>query len=149
MIILAHTVTGCIIGQQIENPFLGSLASFSSHFLLDKWPHWNFEPKNLSARELAKLIPDAICSILIYIAFLAIFPERIISITLAVFFSLLPDMLTAAKFFAKGRRIFKKLYFFHGLMQHEFHGRFATSLGLLSQALYIGLLLILYNHLLT
>ena len=66
MILLAHTITGAIIGEKISNPFLVSLIALISHFILDRIPHWNYEvPKKFNAQFVLNILPDIIPSVII------------------------------------------------------------------------------------
>lgn len=43
MILTPHILTGALIGVKLENPILGSLFAFLSHYLLDAIPHWEYK----------------------------------------------------------------------------------------------------------
>jgi len=140
MLLLSHAVTGAVIGQKIGNPFLISILALASHFILDWIPHWSYNvPKNLYPREIIKILPDLITSIIVYLIFIFSFPQQWLLITLGVTFAILPDLLIITHHIPGLKNIFKKFNSLHGKIQvHD-----EKILGLLTQAIYIGLLIII------
>lgn len=60
MILTPHILTGALIGMKLENPILGSLFAFLSHYLLDAIPHWEYnfikEPQKYNNNQNIALI---------------------------------------------------------------------------------------------
>jgi hypothetical protein len=139
MLLLSHVITGAVIGQKVHNPYLVSSLALASHFVLDWVPHWSYDvPNKFDVREFVKITPDALMSIIVYIVFLFSYPEQWLVITLGVGFAILPDFLTLTHYIPGLKVIFKKFNAWHGKIQvHD-----EKWLGLLTQAVYIGMLLI-------
>jgi len=140
MLLLVHTVTGAIIGEKISNPWLVSFLAFGSHFILDWIPHWSYDiPKRLDPREFLRIMPDVITTACIFIIFLFVYPEMWLTIVLGVFFACLPDALTLANYLPGLRRVFQRFNNWHGRLQvHD-----ERILGLLSQVIYVSLLMVI------
>lgn len=140
MLLLSHTITGAIIGQKIGDPWLVSFVALASHFILDWIPHWSYDiPRKFDPWQFLQIVPDIVPSILVYIAFLFAYPELWLTITLGVTFAILPDFMTLTSYVPGLRDLFKKLNEWHGRIQvHD-----EPTLGLITQAVYIGLLIII------
>jgi hypothetical protein len=144
MLLLAHTITGAVIGQKIGNPWLISALALGSHFLLDWIPHWSYDvPEKMDAREFIKIVPDVLPSILIYLVFLYSFPQQWFNITLGVGLAILPDFLTLTRYFPFLSKLFRRFQTFHNHIQvHDY-----KVLGIATQVIYIGLLIIILKSL--
>lgn len=42
MILATHAIVGAAVGRVLSNPWAAFLAGFSSHFILDAIPHWQY-----------------------------------------------------------------------------------------------------------
>src|SRR3990167_4229064 len=136
MLLLAHVATGAVISQSISNPLLVSLVAFGSHCVLDSLPHWNYEvPKKITWREFAKIAPDILPSIIIYTAFIALYPEKWSLITLGVGFAILPDFLFLSSLIPPFAKFFKLFNDFHGKIQSHADSH-EIFLGIASQIIY-------------
>lgn len=140
MLLLAHTLTGAVIGTKISNPYLVIILSFFSHIILDIIPHSNLPfPKKADPIQILKTMPDVIPSLGIYFLFLFYFPGHWLNITLGVTFAILIDFLTLFSLMPKLNGIMSKFYHFHEIIQ----GETKLFLGLLTQSIYILTLLLI------
>ncbi len=136
-----HVAVGALIAAKIPNPFIAIPLAFASHFILDKVPHWN-PHLNKEMREngyptkksTTIVVADAAIAlgIGIFFAFRAA-PDYSHSLTilLACFASVLPDVIEAPYFFLKTKgKIVTKWISLHRTLQND-----ATPFwGLLTQA---------------
>lgn len=145
MLLLSHTITGAVIGQKINDPTIIILLAFTSHFILDRIPHWNYNvPDKFDLWEFSKTLPDIITSILVYLVFLFAYPDQWLNISLGVCFAILPDFLTLTQYIPGLKILFKSLNKFHLKIQGHINKRYKTFWGLLSQIIYITLLIIIF-----
>jgi hypothetical protein len=140
MLLLAHTITGAVIGEKIGNPWLGMILALGSHFILDWIPHWSYDvPAKFDPREFIKILPDVIPSCLIYILFIFSYPEHWLTITIAVTAAIIPDFLTLTHYIPGLNKIFSTFVAWHGRLQvHD-----DKIIGLTSQVVYIGMLIVI------
>jgi len=111
MIELPHTVVGATIAIKIGNPALALPLSFLSHFLVDLLPHWNphiFKEKQkfgkISTSSKTIIVTDSLLSLIIgSLISLRAYPDwgGILTILMACFLAILPDLIEAPYFFAK------------------------------------------------
>jgi hypothetical protein len=110
MLLFTHTAMGILLAGAIQNPYIAAVSALTSHYLLDIIPH---EPegeifyiapdkrqrdpeinKKLKRRSIISIFDLLISSVLIYLFFLFFGFNNFFSVSLIVFFSLLPDILT-------------------------------------------------------
>lgn len=92
-----HTLAGCIIATTIPAP-AAPIVAFASHFVLDAMPHMGNHPAFTSEPKLSKplkilIVFDGLASAAIYILWAFVRPELVFISLVAVFFSLLPDLM--------------------------------------------------------
>jgi hypothetical protein len=106
-----HVVVGAAIASKIINPALALPLAFGSHFLLETIPHWNphlntelTKYGKLTTQTRIIITADVVASLAIgsYIAYRAL-PNAALAITilLASFAAILPDLVEAPYFFCK------------------------------------------------
>ena len=138
MVLLAHTLTGAVIGVKIKSSIIVIILSFVSHFILDRIPHKNLPiPKKPEPFHLIRALPDVLPSIAIYFAFLYFHPEHWINITLGVAFAILVDFISLFRLIPKLNGLLKWLYDLHDKVQ----GKAALLTGIFIQITYIAFLL--------
>lgn len=134
MVLLAHALTGAIIGTKISNPFFVATLCFISHIILDSIPHVNLPiPRKADPLQILKTLPDVIPSIGVYFLFLVSFPEHWISITIGVTFAILIDLISLFKLVPGINNHLAKFYEFHDRIQRKER----LFLGLIVQVIYI------------
>ena len=145
MLLLAHVVTGAVIGETIKNPILVSLFAFVSHFILDAVPHWNYNvPKKFNWWDYFKVTPDLFAASTAYLAFLFSLPNSWLPISLGVFFAALPDFMTLAKYSRTINILLLRLYFFHDWVQNHSDRPDRVIRGLLYQLWLIIVVLYIF-----
>lgn len=108
-----HVAVGAAIAVKVGNPFLAIPLAFASHFILEKVPHWNphlnTETKKYGHPSLKSTIITAVDSTTAlvlgsYFAFRTL-PDtgQAITVFLACFAAVLPDVLEAPYFFLNFR----------------------------------------------
>jgi hypothetical protein len=113
-----HVAIGAAIATKIPNPFIAIPLAFLSHFVMEKVPHWNphlvTETKKYGAptkKSVIVIIIDVTLALGLgsYIAF-QVYPDinHIVTIYLASFASVLPDLVEAPYFFLHWRNKFLK-----------------------------------------
>lgn len=140
MVLLAHTLTGAIIGIKIKSPLIVIILSFISHFILDRLPHTNLPiPKKIDPVQFLKTLPDVLPSISLYLVFLYIYPNHWINITLGVAFAILVDIMSLLKLLPKIDKYLKWIDNIHDKIQSK-----ASFIpGLFVQVIYLTFLLVI------
>lgn len=97
MILLPHLLLGAAIGQNISNPYIAIILAFLSHYILDTFPHAEYDfgirdkkylwQKMLSALRVATDLTGGILLILL-------FSKNQPIIYICAFFAILPDGFT-------------------------------------------------------
>lgn len=141
MVLLAHTLTGAIIGIKISNPFFVATLCFISHIILDSIPHVNLPiPRKADPLQILKTLPDVLPSIGLYFVFLYVFPQHWVNITIGVAFAIILDFLSLFELIPKFDKWLSKLYRFHERIQNKER----LIEGSLFQIIYILLLLYIF-----
>ncbi len=112
-----HTITGTLLGLNIENPLILAPIAFGSHFILDSLPHFGhpgLDFYKLNGRIVAAI--DSAVSLATYITVISIWPEHFFPITLGVFAATLPDLLYIPRYFWNIVP-FRRLMAFHHAIQ--------------------------------
>jgi hypothetical protein len=115
-----HVAVGAAIASKIPNPFIAIPLAFASHFLIDKLPHWNphivTETKKYgqpTSKSTAIIIADCTIGFILgsTIAYQAL-PDvnKAITIMLASFASILPDLIEFPYFYFKRRDKFYEVW---------------------------------------
>ncbi|XOU94898.1 MAG: hypothetical protein ACNFW9_02410 [Candidatus Kerfeldbacteria bacterium] len=144
MILLSHVVTGAVIGEKLNNPFLISAIGLASHYILDRVLHWNYKvPGSFSTWKFMRILPDIIPSILVYLFFIFSYPEKWFEISLGVAFAIMPDFATLFSYIPYIKKLYKPLHKLHKKIQSETTNVF---LGLTTQILYIAFLLLIFKY---
>lgn len=121
MILTTHTLTGAVIGKNIQNPFLVIVFSLTIHFILDSFRHGEYFDSRVATIKNTwwKIVLDlflGLSLIFIYIYFhfqsIYFYNSRIINILIGSFFSIFPDFLTVL-FWKFGGKILTKIKDFH------------------------------------
>jgi len=153
----AHAIVGAALATVIKDPLTLSLASLTSHFVMDCIPHWDFGTNWRSrAKTVTGLLAAADTIIGITLAYLLFWGKAPVSLlTIGILFSELPDWMEAPwfLFFAKGRdHITKKDEFWkrtcYGIykFQSRFHVKAQLPFGGITQILIIIFALYLSNR---
>jgi hypothetical protein len=113
-----HVAVGAAIAAKIPNPFIAIPLAFASHFIMEKVPHWNphlvTETKKYgmpTKKSMIIIAVDVVLALVLggYVAWRAL-PDtgHAITILLASFASVLPDLMESPYFFLKMRSKFIK-----------------------------------------
>jgi len=109
-----HVIVGAVIATKTANPFLALPLAFSSHFILEKIPHWN--PHIFKEKEKTGKISPKSIKIIIFDASLALFSGLFLSFRMlpnlthaltvffACFFAVLPDIIEIPFYFSKNKK---------------------------------------------
>ena len=97
MTLTTHVLTGAVIGTELNNPYAIAATSLAVHFLIDSIPHADYIHKKSTLKDSWKIILDLAVGLLLIGALFAIkstanLPVK--NILIAIFFSLLPDLIT-------------------------------------------------------
>jgi len=154
MILTPHILAGAVIGAKTQNLGLIIILGIISHFILDKFSHWeyinygirNFR-KNKSFKslffDLFKITIDGLVGLLI--VFLIVWQNHLLNnwsfILFGIFFSILPDILLGLMWILVSPTLSEKYMkfhhsFLHGPKDKEKEGKI-TFLGLITQILVI------------
>lgn len=120
MILFVHMLMGAAIGSLIKNPFLAIILAFLSHYILDLFPHIEYNIENIKKEVWKKAAPDfarvffdfLLGLILIYL----LAGHKILSdpiILTAAFFAVIPDGFTFLAYFLPKNRFLKFHNFLH------------------------------------
>ena len=155
MMATAHTLVAGAIASQIGDPVLAPSMAFTSHFLLDSIPHWDF---GADWRKRSKLTTGTFAIVDTIIGFGAaylIYGSKVnfFVLTVSLVFSVLPDWLEAPWyiFFADPKRIGPKphatvlekiCYNFYKLTNRA-HSKAPFPWGFISQLLTVSFFLLL------
>ncbi|PJE57722.1 MAG: hypothetical protein COU82_00430 [Candidatus Portnoybacteria bacterium CG10_big_fil_rev_8_21_14_0_10_38_18] len=131
MILIPHILVGAAIGAKTHNLGLIVILGLLSHFIMDKIPHWDYinsgikdfrKSKNFKAlfRDLFKIAVDGMIGLLI--VFLIIWQIHqltdLLFIMLAIFVSVLPDILLGLVHLFAPRNFAEKYVKFHFRFLH-------------------------------
>ncbi len=101
MVLSVHILTGAAIAVKTQNPILGLLFAFFSHYLIDIIPHQEYSIQNIKDRrwknsfgEFSKVFLDILIGLLIVL----IFTKDYFLAILGGFLAILPDALTLLDF---------------------------------------------------
>jgi hypothetical protein len=150
MFIAGHTAAGALIGQQVaENPLLGFILGFVSHFLLDLIPHGDrhhvvdyFGQKSMLKKIYNAILVDSVVSVILVAVLMSYTTLNRIGMAWAIIGSVLPDFLVGLNELAKDSRIkwFSKFHFkIHNALIHKIHVK--PLPGAIGQVIVIAALL--------
>lgn len=148
MLEYAHALTGAAIAVKVQNPALALPLALISHFVIDYFPHWNFnlgkeikKRGRLSAATIGWLFADSGLGLFLGLALATTaWPniERVIVIIMAAFLAVLPDLVEAPFFLFKFQnKYIKKLLDFQ--QSHQWNVSFWP--GIIVQAVYALIIL--------
>ncbi|MDD3486976.1 MAG: hypothetical protein PHF35_01185 [Candidatus Moranbacteria bacterium] len=117
MILASHILSGAVIGENINNPYIVAISAVAVHFLLDFVPHGDYLDKKSKFQEFWKVALDLLSGLGIVFAILyfqkADFTfHQIQNTAIGIFFSLLPDGLTLL-YWKMGMKFLGPIYRFH------------------------------------
>jgi hypothetical protein len=143
MTITAHALVGGAIAAAIPNPMLGFSLALLSHPLLDIIPHWdegwNWRKKG-KIRLFAECFIDLSIGVLLTYLFFGSVP--VWYLLLAIFGSILPDLLEAPYLFLGWR--FRPFCWFYK-MQSNIQGKVRLPWGILTQVATVALVIFILN----
>jgi hypothetical protein len=138
MFLTNHTLTGVLLGLNLQNPVLLAPIALASHFILDALPHYDPDlqlGEEVSARAKRIIIVDALLSLGVLIAALLIWPQVLGLILVGTFFATLPDLLYIPRHF-------------YGWVPHRLYARFhkkiqwaEVSWGYVPELIYAALVI--------
>lgn len=94
MILLIHMLFGAAIALHIKNPILAIILAFLSHYLLDFFPHKEYDINNISEKRWKKAVPEfqkVFLDFLLGILLILLFSNNRPIIYICAFFAILPD----------------------------------------------------------
>jgi hypothetical protein len=139
-----HVVVGAAIATQIANPILAIPLAFTSHFLLERVPHWN-PHLNTELRKYGKITPKTTLIVAVDVALSLILGFTIaarvlpdtnhaFTIIFASFAAVVPDIIEGPYFFLKMKNPFIEKWI---SLQKSIQNDASILPGLATQALTI------------
>lgn len=162
MILASHIIVSGLLGTTTQNYFLAAALGFTSHYILDATPHWDFylspefkiraETKDggfikekFFWKEISKIAIDIAVGLgLLFILLKNLTYVNIVAVFICVFFGVLPDALEFLYWMTKWQNIK-----WNADLQDAIHQKLGPSFwtGLAIQAATIGIVfLILYTQ---
>ncbi|MFC1629620.1 hypothetical protein ACFL11_00100 [Patescibacteria group bacterium] len=128
MILTAHILTGAAIVTKTQNPFLGLLFAFLSHYLLDFLPHNDYSEKlkNIKERRWKKSFFDFSLVILDFsfgVLLVFLFSKNLFLSLVGGFFAVLPDTFSLLHFLFHKNKLLNKYYIFQKEKLHYFNNK--------------------------
>lgn len=145
MLLTPHTLAGLVIAYEVKDPLLALPLALASHFALDLIPHWDFLAgvKEVTGVIKKRILGDFLVALTLGLWIcLRQLPDvaSFWRFIFCAFLANLPDGLEMPKsIFGKDLLVSRLIYRF----QHVFHRRAPYPIGLLPQAILIGLALLL------
>jgi len=150
MILVTHGLVGGSVALATGNPFLGALAAFASHFVLDAIPHWDYHlpaldesngPMNIEIERrglletYAKVFIDGVLGVLlpVLLAYFAEVPVALVFV--GCVFAILPDFLQFVYFKTKTPLLYHFMLF-HTLIHSHVRFDKRPVLGIAMQAMF-------------
>lgn len=116
MILSAHFLVGTAIATKVQNPALGVLSAFFSHYIFDLLPVWEYDIKylwnrqwNKSAGNFLKIFLDISFGMLVVL----FFSNDILLTSIIGLFAMLPDGLSLLFIIFPNVKLLNNLYKFH------------------------------------
>lgn len=136
MLAANHTIAGVLIGLSVQQPLVAVPIALASHFLLDVIPHHgnDIRFKRGQRRYNQKVALDGLVSIQIALTAVMLQPQAAGMILIAVFSSLLPDLLWPIALHIKQKGPLWGYFKFHKHIQHS-----ETPRGIIMEALWFML----------
>ena len=153
MILTAHLLSGAAIVAKTQNPFLGFLFAFLSHYFLDLLPHQEYSIENIRklqghplksqktfpffflSKDTIKLWKESFFDFLkvaldfsLGVLIIFILSENLLLSLSGGFFAVLPDGLTFLSIILPKNKLLKKHYFFHREKVHYLGNKKIPSL---------------------
>ena len=118
---LNHVVFGSLIAVTINQPILAIPLAFGSHFIMDTIPHYGSDPKAPRGSNLyyARIVGDALASILIILFFLSLRPPNPMLLIVCSIAAVMPDFLWPLALYIKQKGPLWAFFKFHKLIQRE------------------------------
>lgn len=135
MLLTIHVIAGAAVGLSIPNPLLSAPISFTTHLLLDAFPHWNYPvPKQRSLRSFwVSFGPDMVATILVSVGLLLWFRTHWAFVVWGIAWAALPDFLTLYQKVKPWKAWLRSYYALHNRLQWEV----ARGPGLAVQAFFL------------
>ena len=155
MLLAPHILVGAAVASQFQNPALGLILAFLSHFILDRTPHWEYSVEALKQIKirgikycrpiLLRVILDIITGFTVLIFAMLISANRIDFVYLALggFFGILPDGLTFLLFLRGNSKGWLSLFLkiFYALHRKAHFNKYKSlpplRIGLSTQAIVV------------
>ena len=146
MLLGTHLLTGAVVGEAVENPYLAFLLGFVLHFIIDAIPHFDtIDDDELTKRQILLISVEGIIGIAIFVYCYLNFSSNKAGFLAGAFGSALPDLVDNVPFWNKS---FQKTRF--GKSFHNFHYHIYTIkpfLGLAVQVVIIITAFLLLRYL--
>lgn len=159
MTLTAHAIVGAgVAATMTQFPVLGITLAFGSHFLLDAIPHYDYRIRSASIHpekggvfeynqalilDFLSIALDFVVGLLLGVAFFAT-PETTAIIGIAAFMGMFPDALQFAYARLK-REPFISIQRFHKWMHTKHHLREYPIFGVISQIVFVALIVVLLH----
>jgi hypothetical protein len=116
---LNHVVFGSLIALTVPEPAVAIPLALASHFVMDTIPHYGEDPNALRGTNAyyAKIIADALASILILILFVSLHPPNVGLLVACSLVAVFPDLLWPLALYIKQKGALWEFFKFHKRIQ--------------------------------
>jgi len=138
MLLTPHILTGAVIITKVQNPILGLILAFLSHYFLDLFPQKEYSISNIKGRNWKSSLLDFLKVFSdIFLGLVAIFliTDYSCLILIAVFLSILPDGFSFLYFVFPKNRLLKKHWKLHTAINLIWDNKISPSWGVFSQVI--------------
>ncbi|MFH1462093.1 MAG: hypothetical protein ABIG08_00080 [bacterium] len=136
MLLAPHILTGAVIITKVQNPILGLILAFLSHYLLDLFPQKEYSINNIKERNWKSSLPDFLkvfSDIFLGIIIIFLVADYGYLILIAAFLSILPDGFSLLYFIFPKNRLLEKHWKLHTAINLILNKKISPSWGILSQ----------------
>jgi hypothetical protein len=129
MILTSHILSGAVLGEKIQNPWVVAGIAIAFHFCLDLVPHGDYLNKKSKNWDFWKVAVDLFIGlgIVFLILYFRISPDiDLKNIAIGIFFSLLPDG-TTLLYWKMGMKFLRPIFDLHQKLHHFNHADFAPE----------------------
>jgi hypothetical protein len=146
MILLVHLLLGSLIGEKINNPILAIVLAFLGHYLLDLFPHVEYDIENIKNKNWKKSLPDILRVILDFscgILLIFLFSNNHPIVYVCAFFAILPDGLSLLGSVTKDK-ILENHSYIHQKKIHFLHNKKISKFWRISSQVIVAVLCIFF-----
>ncbi len=136
MLLTPHILTGAVIITSIQNPILGLILVFLSHYFLDLLPQREYSIDNIKQRNWKKSLPDFLkvfSDIFLGLLIVFLITDYTYLILIAAFISILPDGFSLLYYIFPKSKLLEKHLKFHAAVNFALGKKTFPLWGIFSQ----------------